>query len=81
MDYRVIGHVTFELDFGNQKVPDSRRFLCENSGFGLFSIKNVPVSEKNVIFINRKCPFPIEIPFLGHTVAILRKNTVVQTGY
>ena len=81
MDYRVIGHETLELDFDNQKVPDSRRFLCENSGFWLFSIKNVPVSEKNVIFINRKCPFPIEIPFLGHTVAILRKNTVVQTGY
>ena len=46
MDYRVIGHETLELDFDNQKVPDSRRFLCENSGFWLFSIKNVPISEK-----------------------------------
>ena len=46
MDYRVIGHETLELDFDNQKVPDSRRFLCENSSFWLFSIKIVLVSEK-----------------------------------
>lgn len=30
MDYRVIGHETLELDFGNQKVLGSRRFLRQN---------------------------------------------------
>ena len=52
MDYRVIGHETFELDFVNQKVPGP-----ENSGSWLFLIKNVPVSEKKCHFYQPEMSF------------------------
>ena len=79
MDYRVIGHETLELDFDNQKVPE--KVSVRKQWFLVIFDQKCTRLRKNVIFINQKCPFPIEIPFLGHTVAILRKNTVVQTGY
>ena len=67
MDYRVIGHETLELEFGNQKVPG---FLQKNG----FWCKNGTTFRKISHFISSKITFPIKIPFLNSDFSVLTAN-------